>query len=298
MTDEVNVQQPMVTGKCEVCGEEIKPAKNQAMFNLNKGHHMFAVHGIKGKYAEERQRKKERALQISAMRSAGAPALSMHSKGTPEERQRWALNAVRKRWENRSTTPVTGDLGRDMTLAEVRLLTPEQKKERNRLRKNAWWNRRYKAELNGTAPHSTVTAKRHKDLSKPYRPRGAKSLVPAEFQNLFTRDELRLLNDMSMLECQQLKRVDPEAYKRRVTLKSRLFYHVNKDRIRATQRAYESRKKEARHAVIHQPRAEVATQPVPQEPTVALPITQQAMPCKLSECPACGTRFYVVKGQQ
>src|SRR5262245_19538185 len=158
MTDETNVQQSMVTGKCEVCGVDIAPAKTEPMFKRNRGLHMYMSHGIEGQWRKNRLAKAERRKQLLEA-SKGAPVKSFHPTGTPEQRSEWARMAVQARWaKQKGVTPVSAyqqgrytqeqlDLARDMTVAEVGQLTPEQKKIRSNVRKAFWYaNRKKKME--------------------------------------------------------------------------------------------------------------------------------------------------------
>lgn len=226
------------------------------------------------------------------------------------------------------------NLGRAMTLKEAMALTPEQKKERQRILKNNWWRKRYSAEKEGLMPPTSVSRNTMTSLPAGIHPKGTpeqrhawamhaleakrkkqellfkmakketpkdlflspylrgkmaeRARIPKEAMALFSDEELKQLQPLTPFEGMTLT---DEQRKVRTRVRSRLYYLLNREKIRLREN---TKARESRNGLIPRPVAEVETQPV--EQLVPTP-TPQASPCKLNECPNCGTRFYMVKGQ-
>ncbi len=94
----------MITLKCDICNAEVTPAKTMLQAKRNLGLHKRGKHNIAGK----------RSQYPLGGKMGGRPRPSPESLASQ-------------------------DLGREMTLEEVKLLTPEQKRIRINLRKAKWW---------------------------------------------------------------------------------------------------------------------------------------------------------------
>ena len=60
----------MITLKCDVCGEQVKPAKDEARANINLGQHKRSKHSIKGMTSRERYYVYAKKMTIEQARAA------------------------------------------------------------------------------------------------------------------------------------------------------------------------------------------------------------------------------------
>jgi hypothetical protein len=281
MTDVSNVQQTMITGKCEVCGVDIAPAKTEGIFKRNRGLHMFMSHGVAGKWRQQRLAKKARNEVLHGAKPFSSSS-SMYSKGTPEQRRAWAKHCVsvklarqqanamvpapkleKGQWSHSQYSQEDIDLGQmEVTDPRFGTLTDDQRRIRYNVRKSVVFKRIMAAREAG---------------------------VPESIQNQFTAQELALLRPMEIPEARALS---PEQKQERIALQkrvyARVYYAQNKEHILSRERLRNQRMRQERNG-----ESEVTTD----APVVPVPSVESAMPCKLAECPACGTRFYMVKGQ-
>lgn len=199
----------MITLKCDICNAEVTPAKTMLQAKRNLGLHKRGKHNIAGK----------RSQYPLGGKMGGRPRPSPESLANQ-------------------------DLGRDMTVAEAKLLTPEQKRIRMNLRKAKWWKEHH-LEIEARKRERRAAAK--VDLGRHIEAAGDKSEYPSN---------------------------TPEARK--------TYYQMNRERILEYQRRQRLKRSGVEKAITS---------------TVSVG-TDEPVACKLSECPNCGTRFFMQKGQQ
>jgi hypothetical protein len=223
MTDVSNVQQTLVTGKCETCGDEIAPGKDAAAFARNKGLHMRMRHGVVGGWTKLGRKEKR-------------PGPGKRNKVDATAMQPWEIGLAARLTKQLGVKPGLYPLNglrmaiKKYTNKELAELSPEDRHLREKIRKSSWWNKHYGK--NGTTPDS--------------RERRRTKLAPS-------------------------------------------YYEQHREEI--LQRQKEAR---AQRLLTNGVAPSVATQPV--QPPVG--IQTLAEPCKLSECPICHSRFWVVRGKE
>lgn len=124
------------TLSCDLCKYVAEGASERGV-RQGLGVHRRMAHGVLG------QRKADSARKVRHTRMA------LNSRGSAEQRRQWYEHVIAAK-EAKAKERANSDLGRPMSLHEVHMLTPEQKKLRTKLRQKAWWERK-KSATNGHA---------------------------------------------------------------------------------------------------------------------------------------------------
>lgn len=131
---------------CDICQLKVEGSTERGA-NQGLGVHKRIAHGIMGKKGPQTKADRERH--------------GVHSRGTPMQRRSWydmVQAAKEKKARERAKEAELELLGSaDLTPQQVRTLTPQQKKIRNKLRQKAWWQKQRTASNGVAHPEPTPT---------------------------------------------------------------------------------------------------------------------------------------------